>query len=119
MTTDPRTNPSVRDLLIEHIDGRPVLMPRIVRTPEVTFGDRISATARTRLVRSLLERKFLVSRVCVDGIGMETVITEKGRVALCQALADWADALCRAAPASSPPPTLWLERAARSPVAEK
>lgn len=96
MTTDPQTNPNVRELLIEHIDGRPVLLSRHSPSPATTFGDRIAWTARSRMVRSLLDQKLLQSRVCADGVGMETVITEKGRAALAKALADWADAICRA-----------------------
>jgi hypothetical protein len=106
-STDPRTNPFARDLLIEHLDGHPVTLVRRTRDPESTFGERISLVVRRRLIQAMVDRQFLTPRICEDGIGMETVITQKGRAALAAALGDWADALCRAE--ANAPALLWCD----------
>jgi hypothetical protein len=106
-STDPRTNVRARDLLIEHLDGHPVVLVRLKRDPNITFGERISLLARSRLIRAMIDAKLIASRVCETGIGMETVITDKGRAALAAALGDWADALSRAE--SAAPALLWCD----------
>lgn len=73
--------PELRDLLIEHIDG-----PRLYRISEQPKGNRIRGAVTTGLLRfdHLQHPKT-------------TMLTERGREALCKALAHWADALVRAA----------------------
>jgi hypothetical protein len=93
MSTDPLVCILARDLLIEHLDGRPVALHS--PTKDATLGARADMASRRRLVASLIARRFLCTRACADGVGCETVITEAGRAALAEALANWADALCR------------------------
>lgn len=88
---------AARDVLIEHIDGRPV--PIIVPT-SVDPIDRPAMGCRYKATAALLKRGFLRT----DGSGARpaaTVITEAGRMKLASELADWADAIQRAALAIS------------------
>ena len=71
----------VRSVLIEHLDGR--------RIPFIAFGS-VPRFSRTRAVRMLLTYRMLRLEGC------NTSITEKGRAALAEMLADWADALASA-----------------------
>ena len=97
MSTDPRFNSAARDLLIEHIDGTPVTLRFYKKDdPYISHGQRLAMSAKRRLIGALLVAGFLKTVCCEDGVGMETIITEKGRGALAAALADWADAIVRA-----------------------
>jgi len=111
MPAEPLTNIAIRDMLIEHLDGSPVTLRTTINKKTDPMGDLISLRQRRRLVGYLQVRGYLVARVCANGVGMETVITQKGRAALASALADWADALVRAAdptaPAEAFPTALW------------
>jgi DNA-binding PadR family transcriptional regulator len=75
-------SPIFRDILIEHIDG-PV---------QIIVGDPHRST-RLRALRSLGLLRF---DHYSSSRPRQTHITEKGRAALAEALADWADALVRA-----------------------
>lgn len=73
----PAITAQMRDLLIEHIDG-----PQLYR---------ISQNNRINRVRGAITLGYLVP----DRISYprNTSLTDKGRAALCKALADWADAI--------------------------
>ena len=91
-----------RDILIEHLDGRPVTL---IRPP---VGHDADKDRRARIIwrhtiQALLTRGFLETRKA-DKWRMETVITEAGRAALARELAQWADKLWRALDATSEPP---------------
>jgi len=70
---------TMRDLLIEHLDGRRV--PFVTATPRVTIS------------RALLARGWVVPDR--ENRPRFTTITQKGREVLAAALADWADAIAR------------------------
>jgi hypothetical protein len=100
----------VRDLLIDHIDGTPVTL-RVTKSEadRMTLGERRELALRRRVIGHCIVRGFLRTRVCDDGVGCETTITDKGRMVLAQALGDWADAIVRASddpttPLPPPPP---------------
>ena len=103
MASEPSTNLNVRDLLIEHMDGTPVTIKFYSRTdPSITHGERAAMAGKRRIIGQLIFQGYLKTTRCEDGIGMETVITDKGRLALARALANWADALCKVAEPSTP-----------------
>jgi hypothetical protein len=81
---------SLRDLLIEHIDGRPVPLRTYSRSTMMR-----SSSAPYQSVAALIKRGYLEARVGADGVPTETIITEKGRAALAAVLADMADAMRR------------------------
>lgn len=77
----------LRDLLIEHIDG-----PVAVRVADCARYCRIHGAVRAKLLTFDRPRR-----------PRQTAITERGRAALAEALADWADALSRAQQAKAWP----------------
>lgn len=83
----------LRDVLIEHLDGpQPVVRNR---TAAPKYGlDALQAANRMTAVWTLINRGLLRPDRRVHP--RETAITDRGREVLCQALADWADAIVRA-----------------------
>ena len=80
----------MRDVLIEHLDG--VVIVLAVAKP----GEGPALGRRRQTVAALLARELL-RYVRFAGNGAKyTVITDAGRRALAEALADWADAEARA-----------------------
>lgn len=81
----------MRDVLIEHIDGNRVEIQRAISSGV----DAVAQWGRTLTFDALVKRGFLRP----DGPGTltsrprYTVITEAGRAALAETLADWAEAL--------------------------
>lgn len=75
-------SPAMRDVLIEHIDG-PVAI------------DRRGASGRREAVRGCLNHGYLRTDAYLLR-ARHTIMTEPGRTALAEALADAADALVRA-----------------------
>jgi hypothetical protein len=87
-------SPAMRDVLIEHIDG-----PVAIMAPSGCTWGRLSEhngarAARFRTMKALLERGLL--RCDANIRPRFTQMTESGRAALAEALADAADALVRA-----------------------
>lgn len=82
----------MRDILIEHLDG--VVLVLAVAKP----GEGPAMGRRRQTVAALLARGLLRStrRAGLGNGHQYTVVTEAGRRALAEALADWADALARA-----------------------
>jgi hypothetical protein len=72
--------PEWRDILIEHIDG-----PAPYETAVPHRGTR---------VRAMMTAGLLYAPPCTIRL-KRTFITDKGRAALAEALADWADAIVR------------------------
>lgn len=77
---------TIRDLLIEHIDG-PVKLNVIAGG---TLGDQRKRSLRNQNLRNAMKWGM------IDLIDQRTVMTEKGREALCKMLGYWADVLARA-----------------------
>jgi hypothetical protein len=75
--------PELRDILIEHMEGKPIPFDAPMRS------------VRRRLTRILLTRGFLQPLGTMEEPS-ETVMTERGHDALCAMLGDYADALFRA-----------------------
>ena len=81
----------MRDVLIDHIDGAPVEIIRV----EIAKGDGLRArdlALRLHTTTALLNRGWLKTR----SDRKATLMTDAGRAALAEVLADWADALTRA-----------------------
>lgn len=78
-----------RDILIEHMDGNAVAY--VVPNSGIAPGERHRAAYRHRSAQGLLAKAL----IRFDGKmkPTHTYITEKGREALCAALADWAEAI--------------------------
>ena len=87
-------SPAMRDVLIEHIDGpAPIMAPSGSTWGRLPCHDQARA-ARFRTMKALLERGLL--RCDANVRPRFTHMTETGRTALAEALADAADALVRA-----------------------
>lgn len=85
---------TMRDLLIEHMDGHPVVLsPRWHWRAPAPQPE--AARIRRETVDGLIARGFLEIRVTDTGL-RETVITKHGREALSCALARWADCMMEA-----------------------
>lgn len=82
-------SPSVRNVLLEHIDGAGVLWTRNMAA--IAPGQRHGVSARSRTLISLIARGWV--KVDKREYPTRTYITDAGREALAKALADWADAL--------------------------
>jgi hypothetical protein len=80
---------SIRDVLIEHIDGK---RPFVLRAKSKAFQDSHDAIVRAPSIMASLRNGYLR----MTGSPPFTVLTESGREVLARALADWADALSRA-----------------------
>lgn len=91
---------SMREVLLDHMDGQSI--PVVVSNPKRRHravpggGGHGSLTVATRVhvLHSALRRGYL--RYEEPTVRRTTVITEIGRGALAEALAEWADALIRA-----------------------
>lgn len=83
---------AMRDVLIEHLDGREV---------RLVVGD----SHRQKTMASLLDRGMVRPSHLRQ---RHTVITEPGRIALAKALADWAEALVRAGHSAESPAAAFL-----------
>jgi hypothetical protein len=84
----------MRDVLIEHLDGRPVPIILIWNARSTAESARIHHRSRT--VGSLIERGLLrTNRVGSRLRPTHTILTDDGREQLAAALGDWADALSR------------------------
>lgn len=83
MTDNGVISPAQRDILIEHIDGRPISLGKARRS--IQRGS----------INGLIHRGLLKTTK-VNKWRIETTITEKGRETLAEALAEYADALIRA-----------------------
>jgi hypothetical protein len=84
-------SPSMRDVLIEHLDGPvAIIAPGAARGLEAMALATRATTLRALLNRGLLRTDAYVLRA------RHTIMTEAGRRELAEALADWADALVRA-----------------------
>lgn len=89
-------NAAMRDALIDHMDGREVPIVNNF----LTQSDPVAAARRRRTVAGMVGIGYL--RLVYHGDktkAVATAITGSGRVALCKALGDWADALSRVAAA--------------------
>jgi hypothetical protein len=83
----------LRELLIDHLDGAEVAL----RAPSALKGMAAhAAAARYTLTMALIGRGWL-RQMGSQARPTHTVITERGRDALAELLADYADALARAA----------------------
>jgi hypothetical protein len=82
----------MRDVLIEHIDGRPVRI-KPAKTDRTEHADQ-QLMVKRKTIHALIERGYL--ETVVNAKSCDTVITTKGREELCAALADWAEALVAA-----------------------
>jgi hypothetical protein len=85
---------NMRDVLIDHLDGREV---PIMRVSELRGFRGAAGGDRLRTTQALLARGFLKT----DGVQgrrapVHTTITEAGRAELCALLGEYADALVRA-----------------------
>ena len=78
----------MRDVLIEHLDGRQV---KIVNAKDYMGLEARGMQDRQITVAALLRRHWIRATF------KHTVITEKGRAALARCLGEYADALSRAA----------------------
>jgi hypothetical protein len=85
-------SPAQRDILIEHIDGQPVLLGAAGRAKERPIQP---APIQRHSINSLIKRGMLKAEK-VSRWRIETTITDKGREVLAKALAEYADALIRA-----------------------
>jgi hypothetical protein len=83
----------VRDILIEHLDGHPVLAEKI--QANATFGEERDYSRRRLSVKLMISQGLLETKMTLDR-RFVTVITLAGRAALARALGEWADALVRA-----------------------
>lgn len=82
---------SIRDLLIEHIDGPVPISAGIIPG---SMTEKTDLYLRGRALTNCFDRDYLVPDRRVSPTS--TMLTEQGRAVLCEALADWADALSRA-----------------------
>ena len=81
----------MRDILIDHLDGTRV--PIIRNTAALSGEAAAKAAARYYTTGALLKRGLLRTDQHIPT--RNTIITEAGRAALCEALANWAEALSR------------------------
>lgn len=81
----------MRDLLIEHIDG-PVPITGRIRLGSMT--ENTDVFMRCRALTLCFDRGWLAPDRKVSPTS--TLLTDQGREVICEALADWADALSRA-----------------------
>ena len=86
-----RLTEAMRDVLIEHLDGRAV--PVVVVAKNGLDGPALGR--RQQVVQAMVERGYLKQANATTRHPF-TTITDKGRARLSEALANWADALVRA-----------------------
>jgi len=83
----------MRDVMIDHLDGRAV---PIIRISELSGVEASRAADRHITTRALLLRGFLKPNSNQTKNPVYTLITEKGRAELCALLGEYADAILRA-----------------------
>lgn len=81
----------MRDILIEHIDGPVPIGGKIIPG---SMTEKSDLYLRGRALNNCFAREWLVPDRAVSPTS--TMLTEQGRAVLCEALADWADAITKA-----------------------
>lgn len=90
MKNAEQMNRNMRDLLIEHIDQKPVPIIFCMSVPPMQ-RDKVANRYRTLLAASRCG--YVTFDRCPAP--RTSTITEAGRDALAKAIADWADAICK------------------------
>lgn len=90
MKNAEQMNRNMRDLLIEHIDQKPVPIIFCMSVPPAQ-RDRLASRYQTLLAAS----RYGYIKFDRHPAPRTSTITDSGRNALAKVLADWADAICR------------------------